>query len=89
MSSRRPDAPPPPASTGGEEGAPAPATKWPRWRISMLVGALVLLAAAIGDAAIEDLPRAVYVIVFFTGYVFLSYGFFLAMSLRNKAKRRD
>lgn len=53
----------------------------------MLVGALILLAASIGDAAIEDLPRAIYVIVFFTGYIFLSYGFFLAMSARREAKK--
>ena len=75
----------PPDETRAEEPAPPP-TKWPRWRISMLAGALILLAASIGDAAIEDLPRWVYVVVFFTGYIFLSYGFFLAMSARRSAQ---
>ncbi len=70
-----------------EGEAPARPTKWPRWRISMLVGALVLLAASIADAAIDDLPRPIYVIVFFTGYIFLSYGFFLALKMRNDKKK--
>ncbi|HEV2754244.1 MAG TPA: hypothetical protein VG318_00510 [Actinomycetota bacterium] len=82
MSSRRPDAPP-----DGDAETPAPATKWPRWRISMLVGAILLLAASIAEAAVDDLPRWLYVIVFFTGYVFLSYGFFLALKERNKTRR--
>lgn len=77
----------PPEVRPAAEPPPAPPTKWPRWRISMLVGALILLAASIGEAAIEDLPRAIYVIVFFTGYIFLSYGFFLAMSARRDAKK--
>jgi hypothetical protein len=54
----------------------------------MLVGALLLLAASIADAAVDDLPRPIYVVVFFTGYIFLSYGFFLALSARNKAKKK-
>ena len=63
-----------------------PPTKWPRWRSSMLAGAVILLVASIGDAAIEDLPRVLYVVMFFTGYVFLSYGFFLAMNARRDAR---
>ncbi len=67
------------------EGGPArrdAGTKWPRWRVSMLVASLLLLAAAIANAAI-DLPRGVYVGVFMTGYVLLAYGFFLAMAARR------
>jgi hypothetical protein len=83
MSSERPDVPP-------EEVPAKPATKWPRWRQSMLAGAVVLLLASIADAAIEDFPRVIYLIVFFTGYVFLSYGFFLAMSARrNPPAKKD
>ncbi|MDQ4024432.1 MAG: hypothetical protein M3217_02920 [Actinomycetota bacterium] len=81
MSSERPD-----PSPDGDADAPAPATKWPRWRVLMLVGAFVLLAASIADAAVDDLPRGVYVIVFFSGYIFLSYGFFLALSARNRKR---
>lgn len=81
MSSPHPDAPRPP------DDGPAP-TKWPRWRQSMLLGALILLGAAIADAAL-DLPRAFYFAVFFVGYVFLSYGFFLAMNAkRDQANKR-
>ncbi|MFN2588165.1 MAG: hypothetical protein ABR613_08610 [Actinomycetota bacterium] len=79
MSSQPPETPP-------DEDAPPRATRWPRWRISMLVGALLLLAASIVDAAVKDLPRFVYVVAFFTGYVFLAYGFFLAMAARNRTK---
>ncbi|MDQ3915582.1 MAG: hypothetical protein M3323_09695 [Actinomycetota bacterium] len=50
----------------------------------MLIGAVLLLAASIADAAVDDLPRPVYVIAFFAGYIFLSYGFFLAMAARNR-----
>ncbi len=74
MSSQPPDAP---------DEAEAPVTKWPRWRKSMLLGALILLAAAIADAAAE-IPRPLYVVVFFVGYVFLAYGFFLAMNARRE-----
>lgn len=49
----------------------------------MLVGALVLLVSAILDAALDEIPRPLYVGLFFVGYVFLSYGFFSAMSARR------
>jgi hypothetical protein len=62
-------------------------TRWPRWRKSMFVGALILLASAIADAALDDFPRAVYVPVFFVGYIFLAYGFFLAMNARREAEK--
>ncbi len=65
------------------EPPPAPPSKWPRWRISMLIGAVILLASAILDAAVEP-PRWLYVSIFFVGYVFLSYGFFLALGARKK-----
>lgn len=54
----------------------------------MLVGALILLVAAIADAALDDLPRPVYVVVFFVGYVFLAYGFFLAMNARREQQKK-
>ena len=51
----------------------------------MLIGALILLGAAILDAALDDaLPRWLYAGVFFVGYVLLAYGFFTALSARNK-----
>ena len=49
----------------------------------MLVGALILLGAAILDTVAEDLPGWVRVGIFFTGYVFLSYGFFTALNARR------
>lgn len=61
---------------------PAP-TKWPKWRVTMLIGALILLAAAILDTAVEDLPGWARLTTFFVGYVFLSYGFFTALSARR------
>lgn len=73
MSSQRPD---------------AKATKWPRWRVSMLAGALILLLGAILDASV-DLPRAIYYVLFFGGYVLLAYGFFLAMSARREQREKE
>ena len=79
MTSSPPLKPPAPG-----EVLPPPPTKWPKWRISMLVGAVVLLVSAILDAAAEDMPRWLYVGIFFVGYVFLAYGFFTALSVRRK-----
>lgn len=74
---------PPDESRAGEPRQ----TRWPRWRKSMFAGALILLASAIADAALDDLPRAIYIPVFFVGYVFLAYGFFLAMNARREAEK--
>ena len=63
---------------------PPPTTKWPKWRVTMLVGALILLGAAILDTAAEDVPSWLRVGIFFVGYVFLAYGFFTALSARNR-----
>lgn len=79
-SSPLPDTPKP-----GEAPDPPP-TKWPRWRVSMLIGAVILLGGAILDASVDDLARPLYFVVFFTGYVFLAYGFFTALGARNKNK---
>ncbi len=81
---------PPEEANSRETGAASagPGTRWPRWRISMLVGALILLAAAIVDAAVDDLPRQIYVVAFFAGYVLLAYGFFLAMSARRGGTKK-
>jgi hypothetical protein len=49
----------------------------------MLIGALILLAGAILDTAVEDLPGWVRLTIFFVGYIFLSYGFFTALSARR------
>lgn len=68
-----------------DESSQVRETRWPRWRKSMFAGALILLAAAIADAALDDLPRAIYIPVFFVGYIFLAYGFFLAMNARRDA----
>lgn len=73
-----------PSSPKPGEAPDPPQTKWPRWRISMLAGALVLLGAAILDAAVDDLARPLYFVLFFAGYVLLAYGFFTAMGARNK-----
>jgi hypothetical protein len=48
-----------------------------------MVGALILLASAILEAAVDGLPRAIYYVIFFAGYVFLAYGFFTAMNARK------
>ena len=79
-SSPLPNAPKP-----GEAPDP-PQTKWPRWRINMLVGAFIVLGAAILDAALDDLPRPLYFLLFGAGYVFLAYGFFTALGARNKKR---
>ncbi|HEX2057067.1 MAG TPA: hypothetical protein VHI71_01750 [Actinomycetota bacterium] len=65
-----------------------PPTKWPRWRISMLVGALILLVAAILDAAMDELPRPLYFVLFGVGYVFLAYGFFTALGARREGSNK-
>lgn len=86
MSSQPPDAP-----KGGErppDEAERPVTKWPRWRRSMLLGAIVLLAVSIADAAVDQLPRPLFYAAFFTGYVLLAYGFFLALAARNQGGRK-
>ena len=49
----------------------------------MLVGALILLAVAILEAAADDVPRPLRVGMYFVGYVLLAYGFFSAMSARR------
>ena len=49
----------------------------------MLAGAFVLLGVSILDAALDDVPRWLYVGMFFSGYVLLSYGFFTAMNARR------
>ena len=49
----------------------------------MLVGAFVLLISAILDASVKDVPRPIYTGIFFVGYVFLAYGFFLALGARR------
>ena len=79
MSSR----PPEPAAETSESKS-----RWPRWRRSMFAGALILLLAAIADAVVHDMPRPVYFVVFFVGYVFLAYGFFLAMNARHDLKKK-
>ena len=48
----------------------------------MMIGALILLAAAILDATVE-LARPVYVVIFFAGYIFLAWGFFTALGARR------
>ena len=73
----------PPVKPPVSPETPPPATKWPKWRVMMLIGALILLGAAILDTAAEDLPGWVRVVVFFVGYVFLAYGFFSALSARR------
>ena len=73
----------PPVKPPTPEESPPPPTKWPLWRVTMLIGAFVLLAAAILDTAAEDVPRWLRVGIFFVGYVFLSYGFFTALSARR------
>ena len=72
------------------EPRPVP-TKWPRWRITMLAGAILLLAVTIADAAIDAFPSGLYGAAFFIGYMLLAYGFFLAMNARREAsqKKRD
>ena len=91
MTSSPPLEPPAPGETpdaaGSTEtgaGSAGPETKWPKWRVSMLVGAIVLLLSAILDAAADDMPRWLYFGIFFVGYVFLAYGFFTALSARKK-----
>jgi hypothetical protein len=85
-SSPPPDAPETgPSETGAASAGPG--TKWPRWRVSMMIGALILLAAAILDATVE-LARPVYVVIFFAGYIFLAYGFFTALGARNEAAKK-
>lgn len=54
----------------------------------MMVGALILLAAAIFDASLDP-PRAIYYVTFFAGYIFLAYGFFLAMNARREAEQKN
>lgn len=77
MASSPPVKPPTPGET-----PPPPATKWPRWRILMLVGAVILLAASILQT-MDDLPQWVGVGLYFGGYVLLAYGFFSALSARK------
>ena len=66
------------------ETPPPPATKWPRWRVCMLIGALILLGAAILETVADDPPRWLITGIFFAGYVLLAYGFFTALSARHK-----
>ncbi len=72
----------PPGAGGAPETPPPAPTKWPRWRVLMLIGAFILLGAAILET-FEDVPRALKVGLFFVGYVFLAYGFFTAMNARK------
>lgn len=78
MASSPPVKPPMP----GEAPNPPP-TKWPRWRILMLVGALILLGAALLDTG-DAVPGGVVKALFFGGYILLAYGFFTAMSARKR-----
>lgn len=55
----------------------------------MLVGAVVLLISAILDASVDGLPRPVYIGIFFVGYVFLAYGFFLALGARRGGPTKE
>lgn len=48
----------------------------------MLVGALILLAAALLQTA-DDFPGWILRGLYFGGYVLLAYGFFTAMSARR------
>jgi hypothetical protein len=72
---------PPGAGVPGETPPPPP-TKWPRWRVFMLIGALILLVASILETS-DDVPRWLSVGLYFGGYVLLAYGFFTAMSARR------
>lgn len=85
MASSPPVKPPTPG-----ESPPPPATKWPKWRVTMLIGALILLGAAILDTAADEVPTWLRVGIFFVGYVFLAYGFFTALNARSgRATPRD
>lgn len=60
-------------------------TKWRAWRVTMLAGALVLLALALLRAlAGRDSLTFLHVPATVTGYVLLAIGFGLAMRERNK-----
>jgi threonine/homoserine/homoserine lactone efflux protein len=48
----------------------------------MLIGALILLGAAV-LGTVDDAPRWLYAGLYFVGYVLLAYGFFTAMSARR------
>lgn len=50
----------------------------------MLIGAVVMLVASIVQAAADDFPAWVLTALFWGGYVFLSYGFFTALSARRR-----
>lgn len=69
--------------TPGEAPDPSPTTKWPRWRILMLVGALILLGAALLETG-DAIPGWAVKALFFGGYILLAYGFFTAMSARKR-----
>lgn len=72
----------PPGASGPPE-TPPPASKWPRWRVLMLIGAVILLGVAILEAAADDVPRWLRLGIYFVGYVLLAYGFFSALSARR------
>lgn len=87
MSSQPPEPSPPgerPEPAEPRETGPASAagTKWPKWRVMMLAGAVILLAASI-LGTIDDFPQWPAVGLYFGGYVLLAYGFFTAMSARR------
>lgn len=48
----------------------------------MLIGAFVLLAAAILQT-VDGFPRWAVVAIYFPGYILLAYGFFTALSARR------
>lgn len=77
MASSPPVKPPAP-----DETPDPPPTKWPKWRVTMLVGAVILLGAAI-LGTMDDVPRGLVVGIYFVGYVLLAYGFFSALSARR------
>lgn len=67
-----------------------PSPGWPAWRITMLAGALVLLALALARALTDGtVPPWVEYSVTIGGYVALAVGFGLAMRARSADKKRE
>jgi hypothetical protein len=54
------------------------------WRVMMLAGAVILLAAALGRAMVDDFPRSASLVANIGGYVLLAGGFAERMRTRNK-----
>jgi hypothetical protein len=60
---------------------------WDPWRLTMMGGAVLLLAAALSRSFL-DLPSAVVIASQWTGYIVLAIGFAMAMRARKEIQEK-